>query len=94
MVLNSRSFSTVVKGPLPIRWENNNYDAMANYEKLTSNGIPSLRYCQSLTFIGGPIIFGKNNCLRGDVRIINPSNETVQLPDNIEIEGEFIITQK
>jgi UTP--glucose-1-phosphate uridylyltransferase len=64
------------------------YGTFENLQKRFAKGMPSFIQCTSLT-IQGDVAFGSNVSVKGDVKIINTSEEQVFIPDYTVIEKDL-----
>lgn len=76
LVLDSRC----EKPPL-VDLDSKYYKTLEGLQKLLANGVPSMVECHHLT-VRGPVVFGKNVVLKGDVVVDNSGSETpLVVPD-------------
>ncbi len=74
-------------GQVVIDLDSTYYKLIDNIEARFPYGVPSLLECERLN-IKGDIKFGQNVTLKGTVRLINESGQSVEIEDRAVIEGE------
>jgi UDP-N-acetylglucosamine pyrophosphorylase len=65
--------------PTTIQLDPKHYKLVDQLEETLRDGVPSLQGCAELT-VQGPVLFNSSNRLRGKVRLINETGQTVALP--------------
>lgn len=67
------------------------YKGIDQFNTRFKNGTPSLQECNSLS-IHGDVHFGKNIKIQGNVKIINNTQNPMQIPNNTKLKEQEIVT--
>lgn len=66
------------------------FDLIDDFEKRFPEGVPSLIECSSLK-VKGDVVFGRDVRCRGDVVVINESDQQMRIPDQQILSGEVVL---
>ncbi|HEX9926112.1 MAG TPA: UTP--glucose-1-phosphate uridylyltransferase [Anaerolineae bacterium] len=80
-------------GQIVINLDSNYYKLIADLEARFPHGVPSLVDCAQLS-ITGDLKFGRNITLKGEVQLINNSDQQQTIDDNAVIDGKWAVESK